>query len=164
MRCSKCREQDLAVKTVDRQLHDVLGVPVLVHGLPLLVCPKCKAETMIGSVIDKVSMLLVALLLETGAPLRNAEIKFLRGALGFTQDELAKHLGVSRIAIARWETRDDLLDGPQARALRSLVYFRLRDELPELAAVAESFAQPPRPERKSRRYEIDAPRLSSPPL
>jgi DNA-binding transcriptional regulator YiaG len=163
MKCSNCREGTLSSTTVERRLDHVFGVPVLVRGLPVLVCPKCEAETMIGSVIDELSIVLVGVLLESGAPLRPREIKFLRGALGFTQEGLAKHLGVSRVAVARWETKDGLLDGPQALALRSLVFFRLRRAHPDLASVAESFTRPPRPQRKSRRYELEVPRPSAAP-
>ena len=130
---------------------------MLVRGLRVLVCPKCSAETMIGGTIDEITTTLVGEMLKSGAPLRPAEIKFLRGALGFTQRQLAEHLGVSRIAVARWETKEFSLDGPQALALRSLVFFRLRQEHPNLATVAESFTRPPRPERRIRRWDLIAP-------
>lgn len=160
MKCSNCREGTLSEKTVERRLDHLFGVPLVVRGLPVLACSKCSAETMIGGMIDKITFTLVAELLKSGAPLRPAEIKFLRGALGFTQEQLAKHLGVSRIAVARWETKDPSLDGPQALALRSLVFFRLREAHPDLAAVAESLTKPPRPERKTRRWSLEAPRLA----
>jgi DNA-binding transcriptional regulator YiaG len=78
-----------------------------------------------GGVLDEALEALALVLVETDAPLRPKEIKFLRNALDMTQEELGERLGVHRTTVARWEIDEVRMGKAESMALRGLAAMRL---------------------------------------
>jgi DNA-binding transcriptional regulator YiaG len=53
--------------------------------------------------------------------LTGRELKTLRHATGMTQQEFAREIGVSRVAVARWETNVRRISEPIAKLVRIVV-------------------------------------------
>ncbi len=145
-------------KVVNYDVGPLLGMPhVGVENLHALVCSKCGALTVSGAVLDAVANLLAALILKSPA-LDAGEVRYLRRMLGDTQGEFAKRLEVERATVNRWENAVAPISGPTAYAIRSHVFFQLRDKSGAVDAVAEAFLQVDAPGKRGRRiaYRIDA--------
>jgi YgiT-type zinc finger domain-containing protein len=138
IRCSKCGKGKLRHKTVDYDVGHLVDMKrVFVEGLPALVCPNCGAVSVEGKILETVTFLVAAEILERPelAPL---EVRYLRKLLGDTQDEFAARLGVVRATVNRWENSEANVTGPDAYAIRSHTFFRLQDN-PIVDAVAPAF-------------------------
>jgi len=62
------------------------------------------------------------------ARLRGQEVRFMRSLVDFSQTDLAVHLGVKRITVARWEAAPKTpIPGPADRAFRVLAASKLFD-------------------------------------
>lgn len=157
IRCSVCGKGTLVQKLLDE--HDVGSLldmkKVVVRNLPALVCSKCDSTTMHGGILDQIAVLLAVDILQR-QELERAEVRFLRKFVGDTQEEFAERLGVVRATVNRWENSPASTKGPDAYAIRSHAFFRLRDRSPSIASVAAAFTTPqPRPRPKKRGYSIE---------
>lgn len=155
IRCSVCEKGVLREKKTDQDLSPLLGLNVLVSGAPALVCSNCGEITVMGDVLEQVSLDLAASILRQ-EKLAPDEIRYLRKLLGYRQEDLADKLGVTRATVNRWETGGDLVDGPPAYAVRSLAFFQLRSRSPVFDDVAKTFETGETTKRKSKktRYEF----------
>jgi len=157
IRCSSCQEATLVRRTIEHDVGDLVGLRrVTVTGLPALVCPKCDAVSMEGPILEEIIFQLAATILvlpELGA----IEVRFLRKLVGDTQQELADRLNVSRATVNRWENAPEPITGPDAYAVRSHVFFRLRGHHDAIEKVAPAFTEMrPRPRSRTGGYRLDA--------
>ena len=155
IRCS-CGKGSLVQRLVDHDVGALLGMKkVVVHNMPALVCSKCSGVTTYGSILDQISILLAVGILQL-QELDAAEVRYLRKLIGDTQEEFAARLGVVRATVNRWENSPAPTSGPDAYAIRSHVFFRLRDRSTAIAAIAATFTTTqPRPRPKKRGYTIE---------
>lgn len=83
----------------------IAGLPVLVEKMPFLRCSKCSDMILDGQAIEEVLVEVAHAVVAHTRRLTPGEATFLRKRMGFTQSELAKHLGIDRQTVAKWETR-----------------------------------------------------------
>lgn len=137
------------MQVATRDVGHLLGLnEVKVIDLPAPVCVACGAVVIPGTLLDMASLAIAGDML-TQSKLEPIEVRFLRKLLGYTQEELASHLGVDRITANRWEQSANRLSGAQCYALRSHVFVRLRKKAGPLFDRAEASLRDlpsPRPE------------------
>lgn len=129
--CAPCGG-DTRLETMTYDLGPLLGlVHVTVENMPLVKCQKCGSVSVFGGILEFAALSIAAEMLSR-AELEPMEIRFLRKRLGYTQEDLAQHLGVDRATVNRWEAGPSRLVGTQAYALRSHALIGLEDKSPEL--------------------------------
>lgn len=142
--CSTCREATLVRRKVDYDIGALLGLnEVQVKDMPALVCPKCKAVSIEGGLMENAALMIASKILEL-KDLEPIEIRYLRKLLGYKQDEFAEKLGVARITANRWENEEKTVTGPEAFAIRAHAFFCLRGRSPAIEAVASAFVEQPK--------------------
>jgi DNA-binding transcriptional regulator YiaG len=103
---------------------EVRNVPVVKSGLDQAV-PALALEQLERQVAEA--------LLEHQVPIRGAEVQFIRESFGLSQKDFGKFLGLSGVAILKWEkTSSKRLDLVNEIAVRALIAQKL--ELPYAAA------------------------------
>lgn len=162
IRCSVCGKANLAHKLIEHDVGSLLDMTkVLVHKLPALVCPRCGNVSLYGDTLDRIAILLAVDVLQR-PELHPGEVRYLRKLIGDTQDEFAQRLGVVRATVNRWENASDNVKGPDAYAIRSHAFFRLRERSQEIEEVASAFtAEPLRSRSRKAGYSIAGERLQS---
>jgi YgiT-type zinc finger domain-containing protein len=162
IRCSVCGKGNLGQKLVDHDVGELLDMKrVVVHNMPALVCTKCGSVNLYGGILDQIALLLAVSILQQ-QELDRGEVRYLRKLIGDTQEELAERLGVARATVNRWENNPESVKGPDAYAIRSHAFFRLRDRSAAIEAVASTFTTAqPRPRPRRRGYDIDGATLQS---
>lgn len=155
IRCSVCGKGKLVHRLIEHDVGGLLGMKkVVVSELPALVCSTCGSVSMYGGVLEQISLLLAVTILSS-SELDPLEVRYLRKLIGDTQDEFARRLGVARITVNRWEQGDESLKGPDAYAIRSHTFFRLRGSSPVIEAAAPAFvANTPRTRKRAQGYKI----------
>ena len=156
IRCSECGKANLRHKLVNYDVGNLIDMKqVFVEKLPALVCPECGAVSVPGGILEAITLHLAAEILQRSS-LSPLEVRYLRKLIGDTQDEFAQRLGVSRITANRWETGSDYVTGPDAYAIRSHAFFRLRDrDVRTIDGVAAAFtSEHPAPRPKKQGYSI----------
>ena len=155
--CSECEGGVLRPKTVEHDMGPLLGMTeVRVTNLSALVCSRCGAVSVDGSVIEMVSLMLADVILRQPA-IGGIEVRFLRKLLGDTQSELAAKLGVDRATVNRWENADEPLTGAPSYALRSHALLRLQERGARLLGAEAELRRPePKPPRRRGGYRLDA--------
>jgi DNA-binding transcriptional regulator YiaG len=85
------------------------------------------------------------------------EVRFLRKAIGLTQQRLADLIGVDRVTVARWETHDleKSLGGMTSIALRTVLVSAQVEGGQSMRVPASEYREPTRPHPS--RLELDAP-------
>jgi DNA-binding transcriptional regulator YiaG len=158
MKCTKCREGKLERRVVpSHEIGDLLGLPVILVKAPLLQCPKCGAVHVPGAILDNLIPALAAKVVGV-ADLTANETRFLRKVIGFTQNELAERMELSRATVARWETDDSLLGGANSLALRALAAMHIMQDKPSLASqLPPLFNAPEAPSPAPRKYQLASP-------
>ena len=129
---------------MEQDVASLLGlVRVVITNLPVAVCEKCGPQAIDGGILETVAMLISAEMLSR-AELDAMEVKFLRKRLGYTQEDLALHLGVDRVTVNRWEAGPSMLSGPAAYAIRSHALICLERNAPALfRQVRRDIIEPP---------------------
>lgn len=77
---------------------------VLLVNIPLYQCPSCRSSEVEIPCMEELHLLLALLIVLQPQPLKGEEVRYLRKHLGYSQEELATSLGVTRVSIARWES------------------------------------------------------------
>jgi DNA-binding transcriptional regulator YiaG len=120
MKCIECGHETEARKE-DRMLD--LGLPyhVVARAAPVHVCPSCGARYP-GLQAPLATLNALALwIARRPARLHGSEIRFVRNALGWSQDQLGHRLGVAVATISRWENSKKPMGYQSELALRFLV-------------------------------------------
>lgn len=128
---------------------------VVIHDLSAYVCPKDGELLLVGGVVDALHRQVLRVMLTENYELAGYEVRFLRKALGLTQQRLADLVGVDRVTVARWETAalEESLGGMTSIALRTVL--SSVEGASSMRVPASAYREPPRPHPL--RLELDAP-------
>lgn len=124
--CSNCGSEANVVRGAYRFKES--GVPVLLKGIEIIVCPKCKNEDPIIPRMNEMMQVLALAIIHKPMKLEGHDIRFLRKYLGMTGQELATLIGVTKSTVSRWENNADDV-GPHNDRLIRLISLFLSDDL-----------------------------------
>lgn len=130
-----------------------LGLPVRLHGIEIVKCPRCGNEDPIIPRVNKLMRSIAMALIRKPYGLEGAEVRFLRKYLGMTGEEFAEYLDVDKTNLSKWENDADPI-GPQSDRLIRLVCLGKGHLQKALPAVVDSFTAIQ--ERRQVRLEMDA--------
>ena len=120
MKCIECGSQTVS-ETASRELRADLPYKVILHEAPREVCPNC-GETYDGIQAPAETFLgLAQWIARRPGRLHGSEVRFIRNALAWTQEQLGRKLGVAPETISRWETSKKPVGYQSELALRFLV-------------------------------------------
>jgi DNA-binding transcriptional regulator YiaG len=143
----------------EHDLGPTLGLTsVIVRKLPAYACGSCEDVLLRGPVLEAVSSAVVREILMHSFPLGGVEVRFLRKAVGLTQVELAARLGIDRVSVARWESEERQLAGPESIAVRAVV--GAAEGSPLRSQPVETLRHAPEPRRSA--MVLDAPSSATP--
>jgi len=148
MLCSNCGTEGRVVRGNHR--FDEAGVPVMLQGIKLVRCPKCRNEDpIIPNVNDLMKVLALAVACKPYR-LRGEDVRFLRKYLSMNGDGFARLIHVDRTTLSKWETNDDPV-GEQSDRLIRLIALSLGEGLREkLVEAIRSFPSIRKQPRKVR--------------
>ena len=158
MRCPNCGSKMTLRALAEHDVGPMLGLTsVVVRDLPAFRCSSCEDVLIPGPLLEAISAMVVRELLTHSFSLGGVEVRFLRKSVGLTQVELAARLGVDRVTVARWESDDKQLAGPESIAVRAVI--GAAEGSPVRAQPVETLRHAPEARRDG--MVLDAP--SSPP-
>jgi DNA-binding transcriptional regulator YiaG len=147
-------------------IEPLFGLAGTVQGrIPGLRCASCGAETVESATFERLRTAVARVVLSQPQILSAAEARFVRkAALGLTQDQLAKRMGIHAVTVADWERGERLLSKEHDYELRGIALARLLELLsdslrPALTQEASKILTGSRsagPRRKRKTYVIDA--------
>jgi putative transcriptional regulator len=113
---------------------------VVLQGVEVARCDACGSEDVILPFPERIHWAIArALVAENPARMTGEQLRFLRKHLGFSGEQLARHLGTDKTKISKWERGEDPIGKSTDRLVRLLVA-ELDPELkPAAAAVAGHF-------------------------
>ena len=119
----KCIECGAAMKVTRETRRDTLsGLPnVILVKVEVRRCLSCGAEEVALPRVEGLHRSLADFIVRKPGRLAGAEVRFLRKYLGWSSGDFAKHMGVSREAVSRWENGHDKIGGLADRLLRLFV-------------------------------------------
>lgn len=82
-------------------LYEAFGFPIKLINVPM---KKVVGEWVIDVDFPTLEKMALRLIIHKRAPLTGAELRFIRKYLGFTTAEFGKLLGVTHVAIVKWES------------------------------------------------------------
>lgn len=97
------------------------GLAVTVEDATVLTCGSCGAESVAIRAPLRLHRAVAEVVVRKPSRLAPAEVAFLRHHLEMTGEEMARHLGVSKTSISRWETGREPIGQVPDRLLRTLV-------------------------------------------
>ena len=151
-RCTQCGENRFKTSYEDRPVSPRLPQMMLI-GILKDTCLKCgEYEIEIPKHLELTNAVTTAIL-NKKALLAAGEIRWLRSCLGFTGEELAKNLGVSRTVVSYWENGHRLQDPTSDRLLRLAVAPTLPAGSFSLSTASQITAEKREPLTLSLRFE-----------
>ncbi len=100
------------------------GLNVTLVNVEIRRCPSCGEEEVNIPAIDGLHRAIALMLVKKKAPLASSEVRFLREYLGWTGENFAKHMGVSRFQVSRWESGSAAPSAVADRLVRALVMMK----------------------------------------
>jgi putative zinc finger/helix-turn-helix protein, YgiT family len=97
------------------------GLAVTVEKATVMTCSNCGAESVAIRAPLRLHRAVAAVVVRKPSRLAPAEVAFLRHHLDMTGEKLARHLGVSKTSVSRWETGREPIGQVPDRLLRTLV-------------------------------------------
>lgn len=138
MLCAQCGSEMIELEGMHR--YEECGLSnVILMNVPMYKCTPCKETDVEIPCMDELHLLIGFLLCLKPVKLTSEEARYLRKHLAYTQEELANHLGVSRVTVNRWETGKPLILS-QDKALRRMYFQKKAEELRKLPEVCRILA------------------------
>ena len=107
------------------------GLEVILEGVTISKCTKCKEESVSISQIASLNKKLAIAISRKPHKLSNGEIRFLRKYLGWSGVDFASHFGVAPETVSRWETGAKKMGSSSERLLRMFaIHLSPVDEYP----------------------------------
>lgn len=134
MKCVQCGQEMEQLEGTHR--YDASGLKhVILMNVPMYRCPSCKATEVEIPGMEELHLLLGFLVVLQPTRLKTEEAKYLRKHMGYSQEELASYLGVTRGTVTRWESGKPIrLD--QDKHLRRMYLTKKGNELQRLPEVS----------------------------
>jgi DNA-binding XRE family transcriptional regulator len=129
--CGRANYEERVLSEYDVGLAIGLDGHLLVEDFPALVCPSCGSVMTEGLALEPIVGAVLADMLRHER-LSPKEAKYLRLNTLDSQEKFARHLGVTRATVNRWETGAVVLDGTSSLAVRSHVFFRVYENEPRM--------------------------------
>lgn len=122
------------------------GLSVTLENATILRCGGCAAESVAIHAPARLHRAVAAVVVKKSSRLAPSEVAFLRHHLDLTGEALARHLGVTKTSVSRWETGREPIGQVPDRLLRTLVLLRDWEARPDLGLFARlgSAAKPSR--------------------
>ena len=120
MKCIECGHAT-EQRVQARELQLDLPYHVMVQDSPLHVCPQCGAEYPGVVAPERTFKALATWMVRRPGRLHGSEVRFIRNAMGWSQDQLGRRLGVAIETISRWENAKKPVGYQSELALRFLV-------------------------------------------
>jgi transcriptional regulator with XRE-family HTH domain len=106
---------------------------VTLMNIPIYKCPDCKNSAVEIPKMNELHLLIGGLLVLQPTPLYGDQACYLRKSLGYSQEELAEKIGVTRVTVARWEIETKPMKRDHDKHLRGFyVGKKLKDLRPEI--------------------------------
>lgn len=112
------------------------GLSVTLENATVLRCSSCGSESVAIQAPARLHRAVAAALVCKPNRLDGPEVAFLRHHLDMTGDALARHLGVSKTSVSRWETGREPIGLVPDRLLRTLVMLHDWQTRPDLGLLA----------------------------
>ena len=113
---------------------------VVLQGVEVAPCEACGNEDVFLPYVEKIHWAIArALTAENPARMTGEQLRFRRKHLGFSGEQLAKHLGTDKTKISKWERGEDPIGKSTDRLVRLLVAELDEALKPRAAAVAGHF-------------------------
>ena len=127
MKCAQCGHN--MEKTTGIHRYEESGLKnVMLMNVPMYKCTSCGETEVEIPAMEELHCLIGLFVLYQPDRLGSAEVRYLRKHMGYSQDELASYVGVTRGTITRWESGGTIrLD--QDKALRQLYVRKKCEEL-----------------------------------
>jgi putative zinc finger/helix-turn-helix YgiT family protein len=98
------------------------GLPyVTLRGIEIRRCPQCGEHEAVIPRLEELHRTIAEAVSEKPARLAPAEIRFLRKYLGWSGADFAKHMGVTKESVSRWENGHEPMGPTADRLLRLMV-------------------------------------------
>ena len=120
MKCIECGTQTND-RLLDRELMVELPYRVVLRDSPAAVCPKCGEEYVGIQSPTETFLGLAQWIAKRPGRLHCSEVRFIRNALAWTQEQLGRKLGVAPETVSRWENGKKPVGYQSELALRFLV-------------------------------------------
>jgi len=120
MKCIECGYKTKEERQ-ERTLQLDLPYHVVVRDSPLHVCPNCGAEYPGVTAPGRTFEALARWIAQRPGRLHGSEVRFIRNAMGWSQEQLGRRLGVAVETISRWENAKRPVGHQSELALRFLV-------------------------------------------
>ncbi|MFN2445475.1 MAG: type II TA system antitoxin MqsA family protein [Vicinamibacterales bacterium] len=123
-----------ATMTARREAVQLIGLPsVTAHEAAVWSCPACGAREVAFDRIDNLHRAVASALVLKRHALASEEIRFLRGLVGLSSEDLARELAVTPATWSRWENGRQPMSLTSERLLRFVVHTHL-ELLPQYPA------------------------------
>jgi len=160
MRCLECGTNTKAHRSLEYQYTESGLTNVVLSGITVHTCEKCHATyPELPAVQSLHAAIAKAFLFRRGA-LCGEEVRFLRKEMGIKAKDFAEMLGVTKVAVSRWEHSQRPLAAVTDRLIRCVfLLHRLKRKRPtEIRALLEEFQvrlSEIKKEPSSRKTQID---------
>lgn len=124
-------------KKVKALIYEDLGFPILLMNVPMKLV---YGDWVLNINLGKLQMHVLNMLIHKPTPLSGRELKFIRAYFEMTTTEFGKVLGVTHVAILKWENEQNRINSTVDQAIRLFVLDRLKAKDSEFRKFYKKFS------------------------
>ncbi len=137
MKCLECGPGKLK-KNKGNYLYKESGLSnIVLVNIPMYRCDACKETEVEIPATEELHNMLSFMLLLKPTQLNGEEARFLRKNMGYTEKDLAKKLGVTRVTLSRWENAKGALKTDRDKHLRLFFLSKKGNDLQKTPGVVQ---------------------------